>query len=546
MEVAAKPAIRGAASIVRALEAHGVRYVFSIPGVHTLSLYRALDDSAVIQTVLPRHEQGAGYMADGYARVSEGVGVAVTITGPGVTNILTPIAQAFADSSRVFLIATNLERPFLNRLEGNLHELTDQLAVVRPVVKWAYRAMTADELAPAIAEGFRQLWTGRPRPVYLEVPLDLLDEATALAVEPATPPPPSEPAPHLIEHAAQLLRNAKRVLVFAGGGAVSRRVAPLLKEFVEAIGAVVVTSLMGKGALPEDHPQVAGAFGYRWSPDNPVVTLMERSDLTIVIGSGLGVRTTANGTMPLPSPLIHIDIDEHEFGKRYQPDVALAADAAVTLSALLAAVHAGARPREGWTPEEIAPVKHALRTPPDERTARYVPYLEAVRAALPREAIIVNDMTMLCYEGVRFLPVYEPRSYLFPRGFGTLGSSLPTAIGAKLARPDIPVVSLNGDGGFQFTLEELGVLAHYRFPVIVVIFNDSTHTAVKVAMHRAYPGHYRDVDLVNPDYVKLAAAYGLTAVRVASPSELEVTLRHAVEANEPMVIDVPIALERYA
>ncbi len=543
--VETKRRVSGGVALVKALEAQGVTYVFGIPGVHTLEIYDALYDNDHVSTILPRHEQGAGFMADGYARASGQPGVAITITGPGVTNIATPVAQAFADSSRVLLIATNLERRFLGKLEGNLHEMTDQMASIKPLVKWAYRVRTATEIVPAITEAFTQLYTGRPRPVYVEIPLDVLEEETTLEqparIEPSLAPPP----PSLVDQAAELIRQARRVFIFAGGGAATEEAAPLVREVAEELGAPVCTSLPGKGAIPEDHPYATGAFGYRWSPENPVASLMNGSDLTIAIGTGLGVRTTADGTMPLPKPLIHIDIDPSEFGKRYPTTVAIPADAACTLRALLERIRAGARPVERWPVADVRAVRQRLLEPVDDRTTRYLPYLEALRQTLPRDAVIVNDMTMMCYEGVRYLPMYEPRTYIFPRGFGTLGSSLPTAIGAKLARPERTVVSLAGDGGFQFTLEELGVLAHYRIPITVVIFNDSTHTAVKVAMRRSHPGRYIDVDLVNPDFLKIADAYGIQALRASSPDELAAALQRSATSGRPVLIDVPVALERY-
>uniref|UniRef100_A0A7C3A7X0 Thiamine pyrophosphate-binding protein n=1 Tax=Thermorudis sp. TaxID=1969470 RepID=A0A7C3A7X0_9BACT len=545
MAVETKRQVTGGVALVKALEAQGVRYVFGIPGVHTLEIYDALYDSDQLSTVLPRHEQGAGFMADGYHRASGLPGVALTVTGPGVTNIATPMAQAFADSSRVLLIATNLERRFLGKLEGNLHEMTDQMAVVRPLVKWAYQVQSAAEIVPAITEAFKHLYAGRPRPVYVEIPLDVLEEGTELDTLESVHPQPVPPPIHSIDQAADLLRQARRVFILAGGGAATEEAAPLVRELAEELGAPVCTSLTGKGTIAEDHPCATGAFGYRWSRDNPVVSLMTGSDLTIAIGTGLGVRTTAGGTMPLPQPLIHIDIDPDEIGKRYPAAVGIVADAALTLRALIERVRAGARPAERWPLEAIQAVRRRMLEPVDDRTARYLPYLQALREALPRDAIIVNDMTMMCYEGVRYLPVYEPRTYIFPRGFGTLGSSLPTAIGAKLARPDRVVVSLNGDGGFQFTMEELGVLAHYRLPVIVVIFNDNTHTAVKVAMRHSHPGRYLDVDLVNPDFLKIAEAYRIPAQRAGSPDELAEVLHRAILSDGPMLIDVPVALERY-
>jgi thiamine pyrophosphate-dependent acetolactate synthase large subunit-like protein len=540
-----KRKVRGGAALVKALEANGVTTTFGIPGVHTLDVYDALIDSDVIQTILPRHEQGAGFMADGYARVTGKPGVAIIVTGPGVTNIATAVGGAFADSSKVLVIATNLEREFLDTLEGNLHEIQDQMGVIAPLTKWSRRVMSAADIPSTIAEALSELDTGRPRPVYVEIPLDVLAEEVEIDVFPTAMSRDARPEPDAIRRAAELIRQSERVVILAGGGAVDERASKLLIEFVELVGGVVFTSLMGKGAIPEDHPRALGAIGYRWSPASPIVPFLEGSDLGIAIGTGLGVRTTAEGTMPLPDRLIHIDIDESEIGSRYATDVGIVADAALTLEALIAAVREHGGPSGSWNTDDIARGRERNFSPADERAARYVPYLHALRDALPRDAIVINDMTMMCYEGVRYFPVYEPRTYTFPRGFGTLGSSLPTAFGAKLGRSDRTVVSLNGDGGIQFTLTELGAAVHHRIPVPIVIFNDSTHTAVKAAQQRTYPGRFIDVDLVNPDYVKIADAYGIPGYRASSPDELNDTLRSVLRATMPVIIDVPIALERY-
>lgn len=537
--------VRGGAAIVKALEANGVDTVFGIPGVHNLDIYDVLFDHPTMTNILARHEQGAGFMADGYYRVTGKPGIALIVTGPGVTNAATAAGEAFADSSNVFFIATNLERKYLDSLEGNLHEITDQMAVMRPFVKWSRRVMSADEIPGAMEEAFQALATGRPRPVYLEVPIDVMAEELELDEVEAIQSQPQAPDDSQIRRAAQLIAGAERVMIFAGGGAVSGEASAALVALAEEIGAPVVTSLMGKGAIPADHPYAVGAFGYRWSDDNPTTEVMRGSDLAIVVGTGLGVRTTGEGTMPLPSKLIHIDIDSSEHGKRYQTDVSIVADAALTLRRLTDEVRRGSAPSGRWSENEIAVIRDRLMEPTDSRTAGYVPYLDALREGMDRDAVLCNDMTMMGYEGARFFPTFEPRSYTFPRGFGTLGSALPTGIGAKVALPDRQVVVMAGDGGFQFTMEELGAAVHHQIPVTVVIFNDGTHTAVKAAQKRAYPGRYVAVDLVNPDYVKLAEAYGIEGVRANSPEELTAALERAKSSVLPVIIDVPINLESY-
>ncbi|HAX25836.1 MAG TPA: acetolactate synthase [Chloroflexi bacterium] len=545
MTISVGSRVRGGVAIMQALEANGVDTVFGIPGVHNLDLYDVLIDHPTITNILARHEQGAGFMADGYYRTTGKPGVALIVTGPGVTNVATAVGEAFADSSNIFIIATNLERKYLDSLEGNLHEITDQMSVMRPFVKWAKRVMNAAEIPAAMNEAFAALGTGRPRPVYLEVPIDVMAEELDLGEIVAAPVAPAVDISAEIEHAATLIASASNVMIFAGGGAVSIEASARVTRLAEALGAPVVMSLMGKGAIPEDHPYAVGSFGYRWTADNPTTEIMRGSDLAIVVGSGLGVRTTGEATMPLPANIIHIDIDPSEHGKRYDTTVSIVADAAATLDQLLAKVDAGSLPKHRWDERTVAQVRDRLQEPADVRTAGYVQYIDALRAGMDRDAILCNDMTMMAYEGVRYFPIYEPRTYTFPRGFGTLGSAMPTAIGAKVACPDKQVVSMTGDGGFQFTMEEIGAAVHHRIPVTMVIFNDATHSAVKVAQRRTYPGRYVAVDLVNPDYVKLAEAYGIEGIRANSPEELTSALERSKSSDMPVIIDVPIDLESY-
>lgn len=543
---AAATKIRGGDAVVRALKANGVDVVFGIPGVHTLDIYDALIEDPSLTHILARHEQGAGYMADGYARATGKPGIALIVTGPGLTNVATAVGQAYADSAPVFVIATNQERRHLDKMVGNLHELTDQMAFMRPITKWNERAMEAGDLPELVARALEEMMSGRPRPVHLEIPLDLLAEKIEAPEIRRADYKVVQPQAEAIDAAAKLIAEAGRVMIFAGGGASTDTAAPLVAELAAELGAPVITSVTGKGAIPYDHAYCAGAFGYRWSADNPTVPLMEGSDLVIAVGTGLGVRTTGEWTMPLPQKLIHIDVDpdEHEVG-RYERTVSIVADAAASLQALLERVKAGSRPKSRWAEEEVAAVREQLLQPADERAARYLPYIQALRDGMERDAILVNDMTMLAYEAVRYFPVYEPRSYFFPRGFGTLGSAMPTALGAKVGCPDKQVVSIAGDGGFQFTLEELGAAVHHRIPVQIVIFNDGTHSAVKAAQQRTYPGRFIAVDLVNPDYVKIADAYGMKSFRPESPEELAAALKETRDLDEPVLFDVPVSFERY-
>ncbi|MDI3339235.1 MAG: thiamine pyrophosphate-binding protein [Sphaerobacter sp.] len=526
--------LKGGQAVVRALAAHGVEVVFGIPGVHTLEIYDALRDSP-IRHILARHEQGAGFMADGYARASGRPGVAIVITGPGITNVATPIGEAFSDSVPVLVVSSNVEQQWAGRMLGHLHDLKDQLGVMRAVTKWNAQATTVADVPGLVAEAFRQMATGRPRPTHVEVPLDVLREFGDVAVEPATIPSPPGPAAEEIERAVDRIVAAERIVIYCGGGAVASGAQPAITRLAERLGAPVLTSIMGKGSIAEDHPL---ALGNLWEPGSPVEEVLRAADLALVFGSKLGAQDTEYQQMPLPSQLIRVDVDPEEIVRNYAPTQAIVADAAQSACALDERLAARGVQKTGWSPAAVADVRQRARAA--AWGAEQTPYIDALRAAIPRDGILVNDMTMMSYVACRLYPVYAPRTFFFPAGYGTLGYSLPAAIGAKIARPDAVVVPVVGDGGFQFTMQELATAVQFRLGLPIVIFNDSTYTAVKEAQARAFDRRYIAVDLINPDYVKLAEAYGIPGVRAESPDALAEAIRAAAQRDLPTIIDTPV------
>ena len=529
-------AATGAQLVVAALEAHGVDTVFGIPGVHTLALYDALGDSS-LRHVLARHEQGVGFMADGYARATGKPGVAVVITGPGVTNIATAVGEAYTDSTPLLVISSNVESPYLDDMRGNLHDLKDQLAVMKAVTKWNARITNPNDVTGIMGEAFDRLQSGRPLPVHVEIPLDVLDnraEGDAIPREPFIVVP--EPTEEKIEKAAAMMAGASRPLIYAGGGAVSSGAAPFVQQLAERLNAPVLTSIMGKGAFPEDHPLSLGCL---WSTGNVVDDYLKQADVVIVIGSKLGAQATQMFQMSLPENLIRIDIDPREMHLNAQPSTPLLGDAALVSERLVAALS---------DTVELAGVNQtaeaqAVRASAEGSAwfAERRDYIDALRRAIPRDGILSTDMTMMSYVACGLYPVFEPRTFFFPSGFGTLGFALPAAIGAKIGRPDAAVVAIVGDGGFQYTMGDLGCAVQEGLGLPIVIFNDSTYSAVKHAQMEERGGRYLAVDLVNPDYVKLADAYGIPGVRAQSPEELEKEIKLAFARDLPTIIDVPIA-----
>jgi acetolactate synthase-1/2/3 large subunit len=524
-----------AVAAIEQLEACGARVVFGIPGVHTLALYDALHESPLTH-ILARHEQGVGFMADGYARATGEPAVALVITGPGITNVATPIGEAYTDSSPVFVLSSNVTSDHLDAMRGNLHDLKDQRAVMRAVTKWNERATDANDVAPLVAEGWRQMTTGRTLPVHLEIPLDVLDEPVPDAG--IVPPSEATAQPDIaaeIGRAAKALAGASRPVIYAGGGATSADAGEAIARIAETLGAPIVTSFQGKGSVPASHPNNLGAL---WTQGNAVDDLVRQADALLVIGSRLGVQATEGFAFPIPGTLVRIDIDPEEMTRNAEPTIAIAADARYASQQLADALEREAVAAT-WDPASFAEASDAAR-----RTAfgadRYA-WLEAIRAAMGDDGCIAWDMTMMSYVATYLYPVERPRRFLFPTGYGTLGFSLPAAIGAKVGLGDAPVAAVVGDGGFQFTMQELATAIQFRLGIPIIIFNDSTYSAVKDEQKQSRGGRYLAVDLVNPDYVKLAEAYGIPGVRAESPEALTAAIREALARDQPTIIDVPIA-----
>ena len=530
--------MKGGQAAIRALERQGVEVVFGIPGVHTLEIYDALVDSS-IKHVLARHEQGAGFMADGYARASGKPGVAVIITGPGITNVLTAVGEAYTDSSPLMVLSSNVEKAWAGKMLGHLHDLSDQLGVMRAVTKWNAQAESVEQVPALVGEAFKQMLSGRAGPTHVEVPLDVLSEFGEPEFPSAASAQTTKPEASDIARAVELLKGAERVVIWCGGGAVASRAGDAIGALAEQLGAPVIFSTMGKGSVPDDHPMVIGRL---WETGNAVNELLNSADAALVFGSKLGAMETEYQRMPLPKTLIRIDVDPAEIDRNYSPALAIVSDARLAAEALLSALKDNGVSKKGTSAEEVRQIKSAALDTSWGAAQR--PYVDALRSAIPRDGILVSDMTMMGYVCSASYPVYEPRTFLFPQGYGTLGFSLPAAIGAKVARPDTTIVPIVGDGGFQYTMQEVATAVQFKLGLPIVIFNDSTYTAVKSAQASEYDRRFIAVDLVNPDYLKLADAYGIPSVRATSPDAMAEAITEAAHRDQPTIIDVPISFER--
>ncbi|WP_376794000.1 thiamine pyrophosphate-binding protein [Thermogemmatispora sp.] len=551
----------GGQAVVASLRAHHIEVVFGIPGVHNLPIYDALYDEPGIRHVLARHEQGAGYMADGYARIAGRPGVALVITGPGVTNIATPLADAYADSVPLLVIATSLPGKTDGRSWGRLHELKDQLGLAQSLVGWCHEVQRVAEIPEAIAEALRQTRAGRPRGAFLQIPLDVLEEQESIslaALEESDAEPPAAPSEEALRRAVELLRAAQRPVILAGTGVSAAGANHELLRLAELLQAPVLLGGKSHDVLPNDHPLVITTRG---APSRTLGPLLSRSDLALVIGSKLGMQRTTlpalersrsgpteAGRLPLPERLIHIDIDAGEIGRRYPASVGLVADARLALIALLEGLQENPGQYEDRR-EEVAAVRAALSKRAFQIYGEVMPWLEALRTALPRESVVVADMTMAGYAAAQVFPVYEPRSFIHASELCSIGTGLPLALGAQLAAQGRPVVALCGDGGFLQNVGELATAAQERIPVVTIVFNDASYTAVKNDQLQRFPGRSIATTLEPPDYVALAHAFRIEGQRVEAPEALVALLARRIgqpaEEARPLLIEVPLSQQSH-
>ncbi len=518
----------GGELVVEALHCYGVSTVFGIPGVHNLPIYEALRQQPAIRHILARHEQGAAFMADGYARASGRPGVALVTSGPGALNTLTPLGEAYTDSSPVLVIATNVERRLLETRRGTLHELRDQPGAFRAVIGNCERVLAAADLIPAFQRVWSTLTGGRPRPAAMDIPFDVLDDETGVDLLPLPARRCAMPKQEDLRRAAALLRDAQRPLIYAGGGAIGAGDA--LTALAERLSAPVLTSVKGKGVIPEDHPLALGFLG---PVRGPLAGYFRECDVVLAVGTRFAGSMAANWQAPIARSLIRVDADAAELSGVVTPTVALLADARCALEALSAELGPGAKPADPALVALKQQAQREARATAPWRTA----VLDAVRAALPRDGILSVDMTMVGYQANTTYPAYAPHTLLVPSGFGTLGFALPVAIGAKAAVGSRPVVALVGDGGFQFTMQEVATAIQHRLGVAILLVNDNSYTAVRRGQERRY-GKNTAVDLVNPDFQQLARAYGIEAELVAEPSGLSPALQRAFERDLPTLVEI--------
>ena len=518
-----------AQAIVRSLVANGVDTVFGLPGVQLDPLFNALyDEREYIRVIHPRHEQAAAYMALGYAQASSKIGVYAVVPGPGILNTTAALATAYGTFTPVLVLTGQLPSHAIGQGYGLLHEIPEQLAILRGLTKWADRIEHPTQAVAAMHSAFHQLRSGVPRPVAIESPMDVLGlEADIDGIEAVPGAVPIAPDPGAIEDAAKLLASAAHPVIVAGGGA--SHAGDALREVAERLQAPVIAHRMGRGILDDRHPlsvtQPAGA------------RLWKRADAVLAVGTRFHHYRAAWGAAGLAT--IRIDVDPIRMHRLGRPDISVLADSRLALEALAAALDGFAGKRASRS-DEMAGVKTAVRREMQTKAGAQIEFLDALRAALPEDGIFVDEMTQMGYVAQSAFPVHAPRTFISSGYQGTLGAGFPTALGAQVAHPDRAVLSINGDGGFLFNAQELSTAVQQGLGVVAVVFEDGAYGNVKRMQEDLYGGRVIASELRNPDFVRLAESFGAVGTRVETPDALRDAVATAWGRHVPTVVSVRV------
>ena len=519
--------LTGGEALVKSLTRHGVKVVFGLPGVQIYGAVCALRDERGMRFIQCRNESATSYMADGYARASGTFGVALVVPGPGLLNTMGGLSTAYSASSPVLMISGQVPKSQLGKRIGVLHEVDDQLDAVAPVTKWRKRILDAASTPQIVREAIAQMMSGRPRPVVIDMPWDTMQEE--VEVELLDPLPIERPAADRasLDRAAELLLAARKPLVYAGGGVHASGAHEAVAALAEALQAGIVTSAEGKGAVSDHATHSLGAAVWGGSP---LRQYMDEADVVLTVGS----RMATAGFKP-DMQIIQIDADPDEIGRSHKKTVGLVGDARATLTALTERVRAGgarASRKAEWEAVRARAVEEGATEPQASINA-------SLRAGMPEDAVLIAGMTQLGYYSRPFWPVYHPRTYLNSGYSGNLGFEYPTALGAKVARPDKPVVVTSGDGGFFYNSQEMATAVQHRINVVAVVFNDGAYGNVARDLDNGWGGAF-GAELRNPDFLKLADAYGMTGMRAKDPNDVGRLVREAIDLDRPVLIEVPV------
>jgi acetolactate synthase-1/2/3 large subunit len=542
----------GAKALIESLERQNVNVMFGILGGAVLPIYDVLCKSKV-RHILCRHEQGAAHAADGYARASGKAGVCMATSGPGATNLVTGIANAYMDSAPLIALTGQVPTGGVNTsymIGRDAFQEADIIGITTPITKHNFQLREAAEIPKTVKTAFYIATTGRPGPVVIDVPKNVQTEVTDIdfsnGIQIPGYKPTTNPHPLQIRKAAEMLAEAERPVILAGGGVITSNASPELLQVAELLLAPVATSFMGKGAFPEIHPLSLGSIGMH---GNPVANkLLCEADVMLAVGTRFSDRATGKlDNFCAPTKKIHIDIDAAEIGKNVDVDVPIVGDAKKALKELYERLAKQLKKKKNstWT-KHVKEAKEQLNPPSKGASKDLKPkaLLQELRKLLPENAIVTTEVGQNQMWAALYFNSLKPRTFISSGGLGTMGFGFPAAIGAKVACPDRPVVDIAGDGSFRMTEQELGTSVTEDIPVIVIVLNNSVLGMVAQWQRMFFKGRYSAVKLGSvPDFVKLAEAYGALGLRARSIAEFSKAVKTALKSNVTTVLDVPSSME---
>jgi acetolactate synthase-1/2/3 large subunit len=518
----------GGEAIVKALAREGVKVAFGLPGVQLYGIVTAFRDEP-LRFITVRHEGSSSYMADGYARAGGDVGVAVAVPGPGLLNAAAGLNTAYAASSPVLMIAGQIPRNQIGKKIGVLHELDNQLDALSGSTKWRRTILEVADAPRVVHEAFGQLRSGRPRPVAIDMPWDTMEEEVDVTLGAVGTHPPRASAPAAeIDRAVELLLRAERPAIYAGGGVHLSGAHEALAAVAEILQSGVVETAEGKGALSDASDLSLGAGLF---PKSPLRGYLDAADVVLAVGS-----RCALAVFKPDQQVIQVDADAEEIGRNHRKTFGLVGDAKATLEKLLERLRAGGTPRPSRKAEREklrAEVAGFMTQEPNSSILR------SLRQGIPEDAIVIAGMTQMGYFSRPFFPVYRPRTYITSSYSGNLGFEYPTALGAKVACPGRPVVMIAGDGGFLYYAQEMATAVQQGINVVAVVFNDNAYGNVARDLDEHWGGKFA-AELHNPDFVRLAEAYGAVGRRAKDPTEVGKLIADAVQLDRPVLIEVPV------
>ena len=525
--------LSGGEALVKSLVREGVEVIFGLPGVQMYGIVDALRQEPSIKFIVTRNETATTYMADGYARTTGRAGGAMVVPGPGIYNAGGGLSTAFSRSSPIVLIAGQIPRSTIGKNFGGLHEVNDQKEITNPVTKWQKQVLRPHEVPENIHEAFRQAQSDRPGPVHFELPPETMVEREEVELLEPAAIERNVPADSVLDQAAKEIAAARKPVIYAGGGIARSDAEAEFVAFAEKHQIAVLTSAGGKGTISEKHQM---ALGGSLGPAGLLKDYIEDADLVIGIGTRFSMRNQAAEN----ARLIHVDVDPEMIGHVHQNSLGVVGDVKATLPKLSAAITAAGGGSWNSPAAEVAEIQAKLAVSEEELNQPQEDYIRSLQEGAPSDAIMVFGMTQLGYYSRPRWISENPKTYIDSGYSGNLGFAFPTALGAKVGNPDKPVICVSGDGGFMYNSSEISTAVKYGINLVTVIYNDGHYGNVARDLDDDFGGAY-ETDFVNPDFVKLAEAYGAVGIRAEGPLDVKNVLPKALAMNKPVFIDVPVS-----